>query len=86
MQKYSNLIMGLVCGIVLTFLNNEIVHNSLISIFSLFNPVTVGNSKVSLFLVQWSSRLINLLSFIGIFITLTYLIRILKVVLMNKQS
>ena len=84
MQRYSNLIMGLVCGIVLTLLNNEIVHNSLINIFSLFNPIT--NSKVSLFLVQWSSRLIIFLSFIGIIITIIYLLRILKVVLINKQS
>lgn len=84
MQRYSNLIMGLVCGIVLTFLNNQIVHNSLIDIFSLFNPAT--NSKMSLFLVQWSSRLIIFLSFIGIIITIIYLIRILKVVLINKQS
>lgn len=82
MQKYSNLIMGLMCGIVLTFLNNEIVHNSLINIFSLFNPAS--NSKVSLFLVQWSSRLIIFLSFIGIIITLTYLLQILIVVLKNK--
>ncbi len=84
MQRYSNLIMGLVSGIVLTFLNNEIVHNSLINIFSLFNPIT--NSKLSLFFVQWSSRLIIFLSFIGIIITIIYLILILKVVLMNKQS
>lgn len=84
MQKYSNLIMGLICGIVLTSLNNQTVLGSINSIFTLFN--TGINNKVSLFLLQWSSRLIIFLSFIGIFITITYLIRILKVVLMNKQS
>lgn len=82
MQKYSELIMGLISGIVLTFLNNGIVHQSLINIFTLFNPS--NNSKISLFLVQWPFRLIVFLSFIGIIITITYLIRILKIVLRNK--
>ncbi|WP_195964726.1 hypothetical protein [Clostridium cuniculi] len=84
MQKYSELMLGLISGIVLTFLNNELVHGTLISVFTLFNPV--NDSKVSLFLVQWSSILIIFLSFIGIIITITYLLLILKTILISKQS
>ena len=84
MQKYSELILGLICGIVLTLLNNELVNGTMISIFTLFNPVT--DSKISLFLVQWSSRFIIFLSFIGIIVTITYLLLILKTILLSKQS
>lgn len=84
MQKYLDLILGLISGIVLIFLNNELVHETIISIFTLFNPAT--DSKVSLFLVQWSSRFIIFLSFIGIIITITYLLLILKTILISKQS
>ncbi len=75
MQKYSDLIMGLICGIILTLLNNDIVHGSLGSIFTIFNPTNL--SSISMFLISWSSRLIIILSFIGIFITIIYLILIL---------
>lgn len=84
MQKYLELILGLICGIVLTLLNNELVNGTMISIFTLFNPVT--DSKISLFLVQWSSRFIIFLSFIGIIVTITYLLLILKTILLSKQS
>lgn len=75
MQKYSGLIMGLICGIILTLLNNDIVHGSLGSIFTIFNPTNL--SSISMFLISWSSRLIIILSFIGIFITIIYSILIL---------
>ncbi len=75
MQKYSDLIMGLICGIILTLLNNDIVHGSLGSIFTIFNPTNL--SSISMFLISWSSRLIIILSFIGIFITIIYSILIL---------
>lgn len=75
MQKYSDLIMGLICGIILTLLNNDIVHGSLGSIFTIFNPTNL--SSISMFLIFWSSRLIIILSFIGIFITIIYSILIL---------
>ncbi|WP_252244868.1 hypothetical protein [Clostridium sp. VAP33] len=68
MQKYSDLIMGLICGIILTLLNNDIVHGSLGSIFTLFDPTNL--SSISMLLISWSSRLIIILSFIGIFITI----------------
>lgn len=84
MRKYSELILGLISGIVLTFLNNELIHETIVSIFTLFNPVT--DSKISLFLVKWSSRFIILLSFIGIIITITYLLLILKNILISRQS
>lgn len=75
MQKYSDLIMGLICGIILTLLNNDIVHGSLGSIFTIFNPTNL--SSISMFLISCSSRLIIILSFIGIFITIIYSILIL---------
>lgn len=75
MQKYSDLIMGLICGIILTLLNNDIVHGSFGSIFTIFNPTNL--SSISMFLISWSSRLIIILSFIGIFITIIYSILIL---------
>jgi hypothetical protein len=84
MQKYLDLIIGLISGIALTFLNNDIVHESIISIFTIFNQV--NDSKISLFLVVWSSRLIIFLSFIGIIITITYSLVILKAILIRKQS
>lgn len=84
MQKYLDLIMGLISGIALTFLNNDIVHESIISIFTIFNQV--NDSKISLFLVVWSSRLIIFLSFIGIIITIAYSLVILKAILIRKQS
>lgn len=84
MRKYSELILGLISGIVLTFLNNELIHETIVSIFTLFNSVT--DSKISLFLVKWSSRFIILLSFIGIIITITYLLLILKNILISRQS
>ena len=84
MKKYSELIMGLICGIVLTFLNNELVHGTLIEIFTFFK--SLNDSKISLFLVQWSSRFIIFLSFIGIIITITYLLLILKTILIGKES
>ncbi|AIY82127.1 hypothetical protein ACTFIN_14855 [Clostridium cagae] len=68
MQKYSDLIIGLVCGIVLTLLNNDIVHRSLGSIFTLFDPNNLNT--ITIFLIFWSSRLIIILSFIGILITI----------------
>lgn len=81
MQKYSDLIMGLICGIILTLLNNDIVHGSLGSIFTIFNPTNL--SSISMFLISWSSRLIIILSFIGIFITIIYSILILIKVIKN---
>ena len=84
MQKYLDLIMGLISGIALTFLNNDIVHESITSIFTIFNPV--NDSKISLFLLVWASKLIVFLSFIGIIITIAYSLGILKAILIRKQS
>ncbi|WP_252235786.1 hypothetical protein [Clostridium sp. ZS1] len=81
MQKYSDLIMGLICGIILTLLNNDIVHGSLGSIFTIFDPTNLGS--ISMLLISWSSRLIIILSFIGIFITIIYSILILIKVIKN---
>lgn len=83
MQKYSDLIMGLISGIVLMFLNNNIVSTTLISIFTLFNPI--NSNKISIFLFTWSLRIITLLSFIGILITLTYTFLILKKLLIKNK-
>lgn len=56
MQKYGDLIMGLISGIILTALNNSIVQGSLTSIFTLFDPTNVN--RVSILLLSWVSRLI----------------------------
>ena len=82
MQKYGDLIMGLISGVVLMLLNNNMVHNTLGSIFTLFDPTNIN--RVTIFLLSWSSRLIILLSFIGIFITIIYSILILKRILMKR--
>ena len=37
MKEYINLLMGLIAGLSLTFLNNSIVHESLNNIFTLFS-------------------------------------------------
>ena len=37
MKEYINLLMGLIAGLSLTFLNNSIVHESLNNIFTLFD-------------------------------------------------
>ena len=84
MEKYFELILGLISAIVLNCLNNELVHGSIASIFTLFNPV--NDSKISLFLVQWWSRLIIFLSFVGIIVTIVYSLGILKTILISKQS
>ncbi|AOR22248.1 hypothetical protein [Clostridium taeniosporum] len=82
MQKYTDLIMGLVCGIVLTLLNSNLVHEILGSIFTLFDPTNLNT--ISIFLLSWSSRIITILSFLGVFITITYSILILKKVVKNN--
>ena len=52
MKEYRDLIMGLVAGLALTFLNNNGVHDSLSYIFTLFDPT---NFKF-LFLARWISN------------------------------
>lgn len=79
MQKYLDLLMGLVSGLVLMFLNNEIVLTSINKIATLFNPK--NTSSISIFIMSWLSRTVILLSFIGIFVTIIYAILILKRVL-----
>lgn len=79
MQKYLDLLMGLVSGLVLMFLNNEIVLTSINKIATLFNPI--NTSSISIFIMSWLSRTVILLSFIGIFVTIIYAILILKRVL-----
>lgn len=74
MKEYTDLIMGLVAGLALTFLNNNIVHDSLNSIFTLFDPTNFD----FMFISGWISRFIIMMSFIGIFITITYSFLILK--------
>ena len=74
MKEYLNLIMGLVAGLALTLLNNNIVHSSLNSIFTLFDPTNTD----FIFILSWISRFIIMISFVGIFITIAYSFLILK--------
>ena len=74
MKEYIDLIMGLVAGLALIFLNNYIVHDSLSYIFTLLDPT---NFKF-LFIGRWISTFIYMISLIGIFITVTYSFLILR--------
>lgn len=76
MKKYINSIMGLVSGLTLMILNNDIVHSSLGSVITLFDPTNLN--KVTIFLLAWTSRLIVVLSFIGTIITITCSFLIIK--------
>lgn len=82
MEKYTDLIMGLISGIVLMFLNNDIVNDSVGSILTLFNPI--NTNKVTLFLVCWGARIITIISFIGAIITITSSFLILKKIIIKK--
>lgn len=82
MEKYTDLIMGLISGIVLMFLNNDIVNDSVGSIITLFNPI--NKNKVTLFLVCWGARIITIISFIGVIITITSSFLILKKIIIKK--
>lgn len=81
MKEYIDLVMGLVAGLALTFLNNSIVHDSLNCIFTLFDPTNLD----FIFISCWVSRIIIMISFMGIFITITYAFLILKKALKNKK-
>lgn len=68
MKEHIDLIMGLVAGLALTFLNNDAVHDSISYVFTLFDP---KNFKF-LFIGSWMSTVIYIISFIGIFVTVAY--------------
>ena len=74
MKEHIDLIMGLVAGLALTFLNNDAVHNSISYVFTLFDP---KNFKF-LFIGSWMSTVIYIISFIGIFVTVAYSFLILR--------
>ena len=74
LKEYIDLIMGLVAGLALTFLNNNAVHDSLSYIFTLFDPT---NFKF-LSMASWISTFIYMIFFIGIFVTVTYSFLILR--------
>ena len=42
MKEHIDLIMGLVAGLALTFLNNDAVHDSISYVFTLFDPKTLN--------------------------------------------
>ena len=74
MKEYIDLMMGLVAGLALTFLNNDAVHNSISYVFTVFDP---KNFKF-LFIGSWMSTIIYIISFIGIFVTVAYSFLILR--------
>ena len=74
MKEHIDLIMGLVAGLALTFLNNDAVHDSISYVFTLFDP---KNFKF-LFIGSWMSTVIYIISFIGIFFTVAYSFLILR--------
>ena len=74
MKEHIDLIMGLVAGLALTFLNKDAVHDSISYVFTLFDP---KNFKF-LFIGSWMSTVIYIISFIGIFVTVAYSFLILR--------
>ena len=74
MKEHIDLIMGLVAGLALTFLNNDAVHDSISYVFTLFDP---KNFKF-LFIGSWMSTVIYIISFIVIFVTVAYSFLILR--------
>ena len=74
MKEHIDLIMGLVAGLALTFLNNDAVHDSISYVFTLFDT---KNFKF-LFIGSWMSTVIYIISFIGIFVTVAYSFLILR--------
>ncbi len=74
MKEHIDLIMGLVAGLALTFLNNDAVHDSISYVFTLFDP---KNFKF-LFIGSWMSTVIYIISFIGIFVTVAYSFLIIR--------
>ena len=74
MKEHIDLILGLVSGLALTFLNNDAVHDSISYVFTLFDP---KNFKF-LFIGSWMSTVIYIISFIGIFVTVAYSFLILR--------
>ena len=74
MKEHIDLIMGLVAGLALTFLNNDAVHDSISYVFTLFDP---RNFKF-LFIGSWMSTVIYIISFIGIFVTVAYSFLLLR--------
>ena len=74
MKEHIDLIMWLVAGLALTFLNNDAVHDSIRYVFTLFDP---KNFKF-LFIGSWMSTVIYIISFIGIFVTVAYSFLILR--------
>ena len=74
MKEHIDLIMGLVAGLALTFLNNDAVHDSISYVFTLFDP---KNFKF-LFIGSWMSTVLYIISFIGLFVTVAYSFLILR--------
>lgn len=82
MKKYEELIMGLISGVALMFLNNDIVFNTVQCTIGLF--MSINTNKIALFLVEWGSRIITIISFIGVIITITSSFLILKKIITKK--
>ena len=74
MKEHIDLIMGLVAGLALTFLNNDAVHDSISYVFTLFDPKNFKFLSIG----SWMSTVIYIISFIGIFVTVAYSFLILR--------
>ncbi|MGL5381272.1 hypothetical protein [Clostridium sp.] len=74
MKEYIDLVMGLVAGLALTFLNNSSVHDSISYVFTLLDPTDFK----FMFISSWISGFVFMISFIGIFVSIGYSFLILK--------
>lgn len=79
MKEYTNLLMGLIASLALTFLNNDIVHSSLNLIFTGFDPSRLEFMDLSAFI----AKTIISISFIGILFTIIFSFLLLKKAIQN---
>lgn len=80
MRDLLKLVMGLISGFALLFLNTEIVHDTIGKVTTMFNPERI--SILGIFL----SRVCILLSFIGLFVIIIYIVLILKKIIFEKED
>lgn len=82
MHKYLNLIMVLISGLTLTFLNNQLVSKTITEVSTFYDPTDIHS--IFFKIGVWISRGIGILSFLGIFISIVCTILILIKALTNR--
>lgn len=76
MEKYRELVMGMISGIALIFLNSDLVSRTLTHMINFFVPQV--SNRINITLCYYVSIIMIILSFMGICITITCSFLILK--------